>query len=174
MADGLGHGIIAAAAAQPAIAAVQQAQGKQSASELLRVAHEATKSTRGAAFGVAVLDTHVGLVQFSGVGNIAAVVLSGDERRHLVTHNGILGHDCKSITAFSQPWRKNALLLLHSDGIGSHWDFDRYPGLLSRDPSLIAGILYRDFTRGRDDTTVVVVKDSFNYELESWPIPSAV
>jgi hypothetical protein len=49
-------------------------------------------------------------------------------------------------------------LLLHSDGIATQWDLDRYPGLLSRDPSLIAGIVYRDFKRGRDDATVVVVK----------------
>ncbi|OQW31061.1 MAG: hypothetical protein A4E19_20630 [Nitrospira sp. SG-bin1] len=159
LADGLGHGMIAAAAAQPAVAAVRQAEGKRSAIELLRAAHEAAKPTRGAAFAVAVLDTEVAMVRFSGIGNIAAVVLNGDERRHLVSHNGILGHECRSATEYTQPWNKNALLLLHSDGIGTHWDFNQYPGLLSRDPSLIAGILYRDFTRGRDDATVLVVKD---------------
>lgn len=159
MADGLGHGITAAAAAQPAIAAVQEAQGKRSATDLLRAAHEATKATRGAAFAVAVLDTQANTVRFSGVGNIAAMVINGDERRHLVSHNGILGHRCRTVTEFSQPWHKHAVLLMHSDGIGSHWDLARYPGLLSRDPSLIAGILYRDFTRDRDDATVVVLKD---------------
>lgn len=159
MADGLGHGITAAAAAQPAIAAVQEAKGTRSAANLLRAAHEAAKPTRGAAFAVAVLDAQAGRVRFSGVGNIAAVILNGNERRHLVSHNGILGHACRTVAEFSQPWDKHAMLLLHSDGIGSHWDLARYPGLLSRDPSLIAGILYRDFTRGRDDATVVVIKD---------------
>ena len=33
------------------------------------------------------------------------------------------------------------------------------PGLASRAPTLIAGILYRDHTRGRDDTTVVVARN---------------
>lgn len=165
VADGLGHGAIAAAAAQPAIAAVQRAKGLRSTGDLLKAAHESTKATRGAAFAVAVLDAQTGRVHFSGVGNIAAVVLSGSERRHLVSHNGILGHTCRTVAEFSQPWDKHAVLLLHSDGIGSHWDLARYPGLLSRDPSLIAGILYRDFTRGRDDATVVVVKDP-----ESMPI----
>jgi len=50
------------------------------------------------------------------------------------------------------------MLVLHSDGLVSHWSLDAYPGLAARDPSLIAGILYRDFTRGRDDVTVVVAK----------------
>jgi hypothetical protein len=31
--------------------------------------------------------------------------------------------------------------------------------LLSRDPSVIAGVLLRDFSRRRDDVTIVVVKD---------------
>lgn len=33
-----------------------------------------------------------------------------------------------------------------------------YPGLLTRDPSVIAGVLYRDFSWRRDDVTVIVAK----------------
>ena len=32
------------------------------------------------------------------------------------------------------------------------------PGLIARDPALIAGVLYRDFQRGRDDVTVLVAR----------------
>ena len=63
------------------------------------------------------------------------------------------------MSEFAQPWQPQSVLVLHSDGIGTHWDLAGYPGLLARDPSLIAGILYRDHTRGRDDATVVVVKE---------------
>ena len=48
-------------------------------------------------------------------------------------------------------------MLLYSDGISTHWSLDAYEGLLSRDPSLIAGVVYRDHSRRRDDATVVVV-----------------
>ena len=34
------------------------------------------------------------------------------------------------------------------------------PGLIGAHPSLIAGVIYRDFTRVRDDATVVVVRAS--------------
>ena len=47
---------------------------------------------------------------------------------------------------------------MHSDGIGSSWSLDRYPGLASRDPCLVAAVIYRDFARGRDDATVVVAR----------------
>ena len=33
---------------------------------------------------------------------------------------------------------------------------DPYPGLAVRQPALVAAVLYRDFSRGRDDVTVVV------------------
>ena len=42
-----------------------------------------------------------------------------------------------------------------SDGLKTQWRLDRYTGLLDRHPSLIAGILYRDYSRGSDDATVV-------------------
>ena len=34
-----------------------------------------------------------------------------------------------------------------------------YPGLAQRPPALIAGVLYRDFSRRRDDVTVVVARE---------------
>jgi len=52
------------------------------------------------------------------------------------------------------------VLIQHTDGLGTHWDVDRYPGLLGRSPSLIAAVLYRDFNRGRDDVTVLVASEA--------------
>jgi len=159
VADGLGHGLLAAAAARAAVLAVQDGSGKRGPAELVKAAHEAVKPTRGAAFGVAVMDAEAQVVRFAGIGNVAAVVVAGEERRHLVSRNGILGHSLIKAVEVSQPWRKQSVLLLHSDGIGSQWDLRQYPGLSSRDPSLIAGVLYRDHARGHDDATVVVVKE---------------
>jgi hypothetical protein len=48
---------------------------------------------------------------------------------------------------------------VHTDGLGTHWDLTPYPGLRTRHPSVVAGILYRDFSRRRDDVTVVVAKE---------------
>lgn len=159
VADGLGHGVIASDAASAIISAVRGAPPRFSPTEIVEAAHRAAKPTRGAAFGVAVLDEAAGVVRYAGIGNIAAVVLNGAERRHLVSQNGIVGHEYRKLSEFAQPWQEQSVLVLHSDGIGTHWDLARYPGLLARDPSLIAGVLYRDFARGRDDATVVVLKE---------------
>ncbi|MDF2459749.1 MAG: putative anti-sigma regulatory factor, serine/threonine protein kinase [Nitrospira sp.] len=167
VADGLGHGLIAAQAASAIVEAVGRAPANRTPVELVEAAHQAAKPTRGAAVGIAVMDGPKGLVRFAGIGNIAALVVKGTERRHLVSYNGIIGHDYRKLMEFTHPWHAESLLLLHSDGISTHWDLDRYPGLLSRDPSLIAGILYRDFNRGRDDATVVVVKQRASAGLSS-------
>jgi hypothetical protein len=76
----------------------------------------------------------------------------------MVSHSGIVGHEARKIQEFVYPWSQDTVLVMHSDGLATHWNLDQYPGLASRRPSLIAGVLYRDFTRGRDDVTVVVAK----------------
>jgi hypothetical protein len=47
---------------------------------------------------------------------------------------------------------------MHSDGIGSHWSLSGYPGLATRQPAVIAGVVARDHRRGTDDATVVVAQ----------------
>ena len=49
---------------------------------------------------------------------------------------------------------------MHSDGLTGRWSLGDYPGLLRRHPAVIAGVLYRDSLRGRDDATIVVVSDA--------------
>jgi hypothetical protein len=51
------------------------------------------------------------------------------------------------------------VLVLHSDGLTSHWKLAAYSGLHVRHAAVIAGVLYRDFRRANDDVTVVVVKE---------------
>ena len=162
VADGLGHGVLASDAASAIIEALRGASVRLSPVELVEAAHHAARPTRGAALGVAVLDDAAGVVRFAGVGNIDALVMHHVERRHLVSFNGIVGHEYRKVSEFSHPWRAQSVLLLHSDGIATHWDIAHYPGLLARDPSLIAGVLYRDYKRGRDDATVVVLKQRTN------------
>lgn len=159
VADGLGHGVIASDAASAIIDAVGRTPARLSPIQFVEAAHQAARHTRGAALGVAVLDEAAGVVRFAGIGNIAAVVLNGAERRHLVSHNGIIGHEYRKVAEFSHPWLPESVLVLHSDGIATHWDLGRYPGILARDPSLIAGVLYRDYLRGRDDAIVVVLRE---------------
>ena len=99
-------------------------------------------------------------MKFVGVGNIAAHLRSraAAAGRGLVSHNGIVGGTVRKIQEFEYECPVDGLLVLHSDGLQSRWDLERYAGLLARHPAVIAGVLYRDYTRGRDDVTVAVVR----------------
>jgi hypothetical protein len=76
----------------------------------------------------------------------------------MVSHNGTAGLEARKIQEFTYPWQDNAILIMHSDGLATKWKLEGYPNLINKHPSLIAGVLYRDFKRGTDDVTVVVVK----------------
>jgi anti-sigma regulatory factor (Ser/Thr protein kinase) len=155
--DGLGHGPDASEASREAVRIFQEHSNIAPAA-ILEKAHLALHGTRGAAIGIAELDHGNSLVRYAGVGNIAGVILSPQGQRNMVSRNGIVGHRIRTIQEFTYPLHKEALLVMHSDGLATRWGLDRYPGLAKRHPSLIAGVLYRDYRRIRDDVTVVVAR----------------
>jgi anti-sigma regulatory factor (Ser/Thr protein kinase) len=159
VADGLGHGPDAAAASTEAIRMFQSSRASAPA-DLLDEIHGALRSTRGAAVAVAALDREMAEIRYAGVGNIAGSIVSGDETRSMVSHNGTLGHEVRKIQEFQYAWPPGALVIMQSDGLQTHWKLDRYPGLTARDPAVIAGLLYRDFSRRRDDVTVLAVREN--------------
>jgi anti-sigma regulatory factor (Ser/Thr protein kinase) len=159
VADGLGHGILAAEAAGEAVG-IFGAHSKAAAAEILQRVHQSLRATRGAAVAVIEIDRSRGTMLFAGLGNIAGTVITNGTRRSVVSHHGIAGHAARRIEGFSYPWTSDSVLVLHSDGLSTHWDLAGYPGLLQQHPQLAAAVLYRDFARGRDDTTVVVVKEA--------------
>jgi anti-sigma regulatory factor (Ser/Thr protein kinase) len=160
IADGLGHGFEANLASREAVRVLRE-RPDLAPEPLLELAHLALRSSRGAAVAVARIDRIHGHLAFSGIGNISAQIYSGSRaQQHLVSVNGTAGHQVRQIREFSYPWPDHGVLVLHSDGLQSATGFEAHPGLALRDPSLIAGLFYRDYSRGHDDATVVVVKDT--------------
>jgi anti-sigma regulatory factor (Ser/Thr protein kinase) len=155
--DGLGHGPDAAEAAAAAVAAFRRAKLEPPARRL-EAMHAAMRGTRGGAAGIADIDLAAHRVRFAGVGNVGAMVLDGDTPRFLMSHNGTLGHTVRKIAEITMDWPARGLLVMYSDGLGTPRELAAYPGLAERHPSLVAGVLWRDLARGRDDVTVVVAK----------------
>jgi len=155
--DGLGHGAVAAEAAQEA-ERILSAVKDTPLSQIISDAHSALRKTRGAAVALARIDVNRGLLTFAGVGNISAVLLTPSGSRGLTSHNGTVGQNVARVQEFTYPWSADSILILHSDGLTTRWDLGRYPGLLAKDTSLIAALLHRDFYRGRDDVTILVAR----------------
>jgi anti-sigma regulatory factor (Ser/Thr protein kinase) len=155
VADGLGHGPLAAAASRAAAAAFAE-RPFEAPSEAMQRLHHALSGGRGAAVACAVLDTERAKVVYSGVGNIAGRVINGERSKGMVSHNGTLGVQLLRKQQFEYDFGRGSRVVMHSDGMSARWDVSAYPGLFARHAAVIAAVLYRDHARARDDVTVVV------------------
>ena len=153
--DERGHGPAAADAARAVVQACRQ-YGTRTPEELLATAHTAAQGTRGAAVGLAEIDTAT-----RGCASPEWATSPGWCGRPpgVAVWPRIMvlwGTTCAADRCSPIPGLQTRL-----------WCYTRrspdalaprhLPGLPRRHPSLIAGVLYRDFTRGRDDVTVLVV-----------------
>jgi hypothetical protein len=105
------------------------------------------------------IDADDGKIHFCGLGNIRAAVLSETGSRVLLSQNGTAGLQMRDARELTESWPRKGLLVIHSDGITGRWNLDQYPGIKVRHAGIIAGVIYRDFCRGSDDSTVVVGKE---------------
>lgn len=152
--DGLGHGPLAAQAARAALSVIDPA--RPDPRRQMQALHDALRGGRGAAAGIAFIEP--GRVGFCGVGNVVCRILDAGHERQLVTHAGIVGQEMRKVQVFEAAAGPGALVVLHSDGLTTQCAVQREPGLEHRTPPVIAGVLFRNFVRGRDDATVLVAR----------------
>jgi hypothetical protein len=156
--DGLGHGRLAATAAQEAVRGFANAPAVPPAAVVEKV-HRTLSHTRGAAVAIAELDTAAGVVRYAGLGNISGTIFAPDgTRRGMVSLPGIAGHQRRAIREYDYPLVGGAVVVMHSDGVVDRWSPADYPALLTHSPQVIAATVLRDAGTRRDDAGVLVAR----------------
>ena len=155
--DGLGHGLGAAQAASMACEVFMTEKTRAPGAVLERI-HANLRTTRGAAAIVMEVDWHRGRLLAAGIGNLVAAVVESGSMKRIPSYNGIVGHATPRIRELSYPLAPTAAVVFHSDGLSGTWQPERYPGLMQHSCAAIAGVLYRDCKRGRDDSLVVALR----------------
>lgn len=155
--DGLGHGLGAEQAATEACR-VFDAEKHRPPQRLMQILHETLRPTRGAAVTLLEVDWDGGRATSVAVGNVAAALLNGNEIKRIAADNGIVGHVMSRPRELQHACQPDTVIVMHSDGLTANWHPERYPGLTQHHPALVAGVLYRDCTRGRDDSMIVVIR----------------
>ena len=154
--DGLGHGALAAHAAQEAVRAARSTALPAGPAEILERIHLRLRPTRGGAVAVAAIDPDAGQVRYAGLGNIAGWILRPDGRTGMISFPGIAGTRARlREQAYELP--SGAAVVMHSDGLSDRWDPARRPPPDGGDPLLIAAVLMRDAGVRHDDRSVLVV-----------------
>ncbi|HEY4440052.1 MAG TPA: SpoIIE family protein phosphatase [Candidatus Elarobacter sp.] len=160
LADGLGHGELAAMAAREAARSFLAAPSGEPPARTLERLNGALRPTRGAAVAVVRIDAAGTELTMAGVGNVAVWIDDGERRSGLLSTPGIVGAATRTAREVTVPIPPHALVAMHSDGLTSKWSLDRYPGLRVRDPLLVAAVLLRDAGLRRDDASVLIARAS--------------
>ena len=155
--DGLGHGLGASQAANLACDIFMTEKTRAPAAVLERI-HLNLRTTRGAAAIVIDIDWQRGQLLAAGIGNLVAGIVENNSMKRIPSYNGIVGHATPRIRELSYPIGPASMIIFHSDGLTGAWQPERYPGLMQHPCAVIAGVLYRDCKRGRDDSLVVALR----------------
>ena len=157
VADGLGHGALAASASRSAAEAFEEGPFDDPVA-VLRNVHRRVAGGRGTVAACAQIHLAGEKLAYAGVGNISGVIVEPSRSRGMVSVNGILGTQVPRSKQFDYDYPADAVVVLHSDGLSARWQLADHPGLHLHHASVIAGVLFRDCARKNDDATVLVAR----------------
>jgi anti-sigma regulatory factor (Ser/Thr protein kinase)/serine/threonine protein phosphatase PrpC len=156
--DGLGHGPFAQRAAQTARHYIQQHFDRPLA-DLFRGAGRACRATRGAVMALARFDERDRQsVTVASIGNICVRVVGDAAPINVLARRGVVGLSTQEPLTTVCPWTPTSVLIMHSDGVSSHWGWEEYKYLAREPGDYIARRLLSTLGKDEDDATVLVVR----------------
>jgi anti-sigma regulatory factor (Ser/Thr protein kinase) len=158
LADGLGHGPLAALAAQALISSVRL-NPELSLEDILAYAHRHMRGTRGAVAAIARFDESAHQVEVGSVGNIATFILRarGYARVHPLAVPGVLGSAYRTVRVQEYPFGLGDVMVMHSDGVRGPLDF---VDLSEMHPEQVAARILEEHSRDNDDAACVVARSA--------------
>jgi len=157
VADGLGHGELAAAASREAIESFRQDPWCGPANVIER-AHRRLAHTRGAAVFALEMDSDSSTVRWSGAGNVVGRVANFERSRAMLSTPGIVGHRMGRTREDSLPVDPGSVVVVHSDGLTNKWELRDWSSALGFGPTVISTVLLREAGLRQDDASVVVLR----------------
>ena len=159
VADGLGHGPLAARASTRALD-VFHGSDTTSPADLVQRMHRALSGTRGAAVAIALVHPAARTLVHAGVGNISGRLVGGRRARSLPYQAGIVGHNLPRVREQPYDLDDSQLVVLHSDGLTEKWSADDLPSVTEHGAMVVAAALLRDAGTRRDDASVLAMRVS--------------
>ncbi|MCY3023176.1 MAG: ATP-binding protein [Planctomycetota bacterium] len=157
--DGLGHGELAHRAAQGARLFIED-HFDQPLPNLFAGAERVCRGTRGVVMALARFDLPAATFSLASVGNVEARLWGSSDARNFVVRRGIIGVNAPKPVVTTHAWTPESTLVLHSDGLRTHWDWSALPRDICQNPSEVALFLLRTLGKESDDATVVVVRNA--------------
>lgn len=154
--DGLGHGEPAQQAAMAAQQYIQSHAGLE-LDKIFRGVSRACRATRGVVMALALFKSPSQL-SFASIGNIEVRAWTRGERLYFLPQRGILGLNEPDVVVHNFRWQPGWLLVMHTDGLRSQWQWTDFPGLERESAQSAATRLMRSLASEDDDATVVTLR----------------
>ncbi len=155
--DGLGHGQFAHKASQKAFQYLSNHYDRP-LPEIFRGVGSNCRATRGVVMALVRFDWVNAMLSFASIGNIEIRAIGGRDKYNFPVRRGILGINAPPPQVSTEKWSRDTMLVLHSDGVASHWSWEEFRHLTDRSATTIARELLNKLGKDHDDATVVVVK----------------
>jgi negative regulator of sigma-B (phosphoserine phosphatase) len=157
--DGLGHGDLAADAAEAA-AAILRERPDQRPEILLERCHEALRKTRGVVATLAWFDLETSALSWTGIGNVEGRLLRADRVRTASAESptlfgGVLGWSLPVVRIVRTELAPGDCVVMATDGVAADFGTSLIPGLPA--PEQAERVL-ASHARGTDDALVVAVR----------------
>jgi len=157
--DGLGHGQFAQRASQTARQYIEQ-HFDQPLANLFRGAGRACRATRGVVMALARFDFVRRNLTVASIGNVEVRLVGSPQPFNPVVRRGIVGLNAPNPVLTEHPWLSTCLLIMHSDGLRTQWDWSEFRNLERETPTIIAQRLLARLGRIDDDATVAVARSA--------------
>ncbi len=156
--DGVGHGQFAHRAARKARSYIEDHYDRPLFS-IFQGVGRVCRGTRGVVMALIRIDWKNGIISVANVGNIELRVNTKSEPIHFIVRRGILGFSNIFPKVSESKWNLSNFLVMFSDGISSHWNWDDYFSDLKYSATEISHRLLHKLAREHDDATVLVIKE---------------
>jgi anti-sigma regulatory factor (Ser/Thr protein kinase)/serine/threonine protein phosphatase PrpC len=155
--DGLGHGQFAHRAAQ---AARRYIEGHFNVpmDEIFRNTGRACRATRGIVMALARFDWGKEKLTHASIGNIETHVFGSSKPMNFTVRRGIIGGSAPRPVVTEHDWIPHNIMVLHTDGVRSHWRLEDFPDLFKMSAAAAAQHLLHALAKENDDATIIVVK----------------
>jgi anti-sigma regulatory factor (Ser/Thr protein kinase) len=163
--DGLGHGQFAHRASQKSREYIED-HYDQPLEDIFRGVDRSCRATRGVVMTIVRFDWLKEKMKIANIGNIAVRVFENSFPMKIVYRRGIIGRNAPKPIVTEHDWQTSSIMILHTDGITSHWGFEDISQSLNKTAMDLAQNLLSKHAKDNDDATVLVVKGKANFILD--------
>ncbi len=157
--DGIGHGDEAAAAARLAQQTII-ANAREALVTIVRLCHEALRSTRGVVMSLALIDADRSVLSWLAVGNVRGILCRSDagagQHDELLLRPGVVGATLPPLQPAVVMYKRYGTLIFATDGIRG----DAFSGHIATraSPQVLARNILANHCLGNDDALVLVAR----------------